>query len=171
MDVRATRAKTPEAWLAAVPAGTRSLCEEVREWIAEWAPDLTGRSNGTRSGSPVSDRRVAGWVHQACHLVLPSRRRGGGLGWTLPLGRGAQMRAVQIREGDALDRVALRSASAAAVALDAQGKRRHGRVSRGRAPGASAAGGGPEKATRPPQPDSSGFRRVASANTSCGLIR
>ena len=123
MDVRATRAKTPEAWLAAVPAGTRSLCEEVREWIAEWAPALTESikwnmlafsGNATVVLLGGFTRHVTLFFHRGAELADRA-------GLFLE-GTGAQMRAVQIREGDALDRVALRSLVRAAVALDAQAK-------------------------------------------------
>ncbi len=45
MDCRASRTKDPDAWVATCPPLSKPLCEEVREWIFRWEPDLTESIN------------------------------------------------------------------------------------------------------------------------------
>ena len=40
MDVRRSRTKNPDQWLATCPEFSRPLCEELRDLIFRWEPDL-----------------------------------------------------------------------------------------------------------------------------------
>jgi uncharacterized protein YdeI (YjbR/CyaY-like superfamily) len=133
VDTRPTKAKSPEAWLATVPEGTRALCAEARDAIAEWAPDLIQSIKWNMlafSGSATVvllggfTRHVSVFFHRGAELSDP-----GGL---MAEGTGAQMRMVQLRSVDDLARPGLRSLVRAAAALDTQGK--------------------PPRAPRPPRP-------------------
>jgi hypothetical protein len=41
MDVRRSRTKDPNRWLATCPDFSRSICEELRDLIFRWEPDLS----------------------------------------------------------------------------------------------------------------------------------
>lgn len=40
MDVRASRTQNPNRWLDTCPAFSRPICEQLREWVFRWQPDL-----------------------------------------------------------------------------------------------------------------------------------
>lgn len=40
MDVRASRTKNPDHWLDTCPEFSRPICEQLREWMFRWQPDL-----------------------------------------------------------------------------------------------------------------------------------
>jgi uncharacterized protein YdeI (YjbR/CyaY-like superfamily) len=40
MDVRASRTQNPNRWLDTCPAFSRPVCEQLREWMFRWQPDL-----------------------------------------------------------------------------------------------------------------------------------
>lgn len=40
MDVRASRTKNPDAWMETCPEVSRPICEQLREWMFRWQPDL-----------------------------------------------------------------------------------------------------------------------------------
>lgn len=40
MDVRASRTQNPNRWLDTCPAFSRPICEQLREWMFRWQPDL-----------------------------------------------------------------------------------------------------------------------------------
>ena len=45
MDVRRSRTKNPNAWLETCPEISRPLCQQLREWMFRWQPDLTESIN------------------------------------------------------------------------------------------------------------------------------
>ena len=45
MDVRRSRTKNPDAWLASCPDFSRPICDQLREWMFRWQPDLTESVN------------------------------------------------------------------------------------------------------------------------------
>jgi len=45
MDVRRSRTKNPDAWLPSCPDFSRPICEQLREWIFRWQPDLAESVN------------------------------------------------------------------------------------------------------------------------------
>lgn len=45
MDVRRSRTKNPDAWLDSCPAFSQPICEQLREWMFRWEPDLTETVN------------------------------------------------------------------------------------------------------------------------------
>jgi len=40
MDVRTSRTKNPDRWLDTCPEFSRPICEQLREWMFRWQPDL-----------------------------------------------------------------------------------------------------------------------------------
>lgn len=40
MDVRRSRTQSPDAWLDTCPELSRPICEQLREWMFRWQPDL-----------------------------------------------------------------------------------------------------------------------------------
>ncbi len=40
MDVRASRTTNPDTWLDTCPEFSRPICEQLREWMFRWQPDL-----------------------------------------------------------------------------------------------------------------------------------
>ena len=40
MDVRRSRTLSPDAWLDTCPELSRPICEQLREWMFRWQPDL-----------------------------------------------------------------------------------------------------------------------------------
>jgi len=40
MDVRASRTTNPNRWLDTCPEFSRPICEQLREWMFRWQPDL-----------------------------------------------------------------------------------------------------------------------------------
>ena len=45
MDVRRSRTKNPDAWLISCPDFSRPICEQLREWMFRWQPDLAESVN------------------------------------------------------------------------------------------------------------------------------
>ena len=45
MDVRRSRTKNPDQWLATCPHFSRPICQELRDLIFRWEPDLTETVN------------------------------------------------------------------------------------------------------------------------------
>ncbi len=122
MDVRKTSAKSPEAWLATVPEATRDLCAELRDLMLEWVPDLSeaikwnmlalmGEKQVVLLGG--FKRHVTLFFNRGAELDDPSG--------IFLAGDGVQMRSIQVKSMDDVNRPALRSLLRAAVALDAAG--------------------------------------------------
>lgn len=45
MDVRRSRTTNPDRWLDTCPEASRPICEQLREWMFRWQPDLTETVN------------------------------------------------------------------------------------------------------------------------------
>jgi len=45
MDIRRSRTKNPDSWLDTCPEVSRPICEQLREWMFRWQPDLTESIN------------------------------------------------------------------------------------------------------------------------------
>src|SRR6187200_435165 len=68
MDVRRSRTKNPDRWLATCPEFSRPICEALRELIFRWEPDLTETVN-TNMLCYSGRKRVfalGGFVKSAC---------------------------------------------------------------------------------------------------------
>ena len=121
MDVRRSRTKNPDQWLATCPEASRPLCEELRELIFRWEPDLTETVN-TNMLCYTGQKRVCSlgaFQKKACITFF----RGGELPDPAGLFNAGlenhSIRNIELSTLDDLNRTALRTLLRAAVKLDA----------------------------------------------------
>lgn len=122
MDVRRSRTKNPDRWLATCPDFSRPICEELRELVFRWEPDLTESVN-TNMLCFSGRKRVCslGGFLKKAHFTFYR-------GAELPDAAGLfnnglenhSIRNIELTTLDNLDRGALRALLHAAVKLDAQ---------------------------------------------------
>ncbi len=121
MDIRRSRTKNPNQWLATCPDFSRPLCEALREWILRWEPDLAETVNTNMLCYSGLKRIVAiGGFKQDAQLTffrgseLPDPAK------LMTLGEGnLSIRNVRLTTLDDIDRAALRALIRAAAQLDA----------------------------------------------------
>ena len=121
MDVRRSRTKNPDKWLATCPEISRPLCEELRELIFRWEPDLTESVN-TNMLCFSGHKRVCAlgaFLKKACitffrgaELADPTHLFNQGL-------ENHSIRNIELTTLDGLDLPALKALLRAAVKLDA----------------------------------------------------
>ncbi len=121
MDVRRSRTQNPDKWLATCPDYSRPLCEELRELIFRWEPDLKETVN-TNMLCYSGEKRVCSlgaFQKKACITFF----RGGELADPAHLFNAGlenhSIRNIELTTLDDLDRNALRALLRAAVKLDA----------------------------------------------------
>ncbi len=121
MDVRRSRTKNPDAWLDSCPAFSQPICEQLREWMFRWEPDLTESVNTNMLCYSGRKRivAIAGFKKHAqvvffrgTELPDPAGLFTGGEGNT-------NIRNVNLLSLDAINATALRKLIHAAVQLDA----------------------------------------------------
>jgi uncharacterized protein YdeI (YjbR/CyaY-like superfamily) len=68
MDVRRSRTKNPDRWLATCPEFSRPICQELRDLIFRWEPDLTESVNTNMLCYTGRKRVIAvgGFLKSAC---------------------------------------------------------------------------------------------------------
>lgn len=122
MDVRRSRTKNPDLWLATCPEFSRPICEELRNLIFRWEPDLTETVN-TNMLCYTGRKRVfalGAFVKNACITFF----RGSELPDPAALFNQGEnnhsIRNIVLTSVDGLDLTALRVLMRAAVKLDAQ---------------------------------------------------
>jgi uncharacterized protein YdeI (YjbR/CyaY-like superfamily) len=121
MDVRRSRTKNPDAWLASCPDFSRPICEQLREWIFRWQPDLAESVN-TNMLCYTGRKRVVAIAGFKKHAQMVFFR-----GTELPDPAGlfeggennTNIRNVNFKSLDAIHADALRRVIRAAVQLDA----------------------------------------------------
>lgn len=121
MDVRASRTKNPDAWMETCPEFSRTICEQLREWMFRWQPDLKESINTNMLCYSGRKRvvAIAGFKKHAqivffrgTELEDPASLFAGGEGNT-------NIRNVNFKTLDGLNMRALRELVQSAVALDA----------------------------------------------------
>lgn len=121
MDVRASRTKNPDAWMETCPEISRPICEQLREWMFRWQPDLKESINTNMLCYSGRKRvvAIAGFKRHAqmvffrgTELEDPAGLFFGGEGNT-------NIRNVNFKTLDGLNTRALRELVQSAVALDA----------------------------------------------------
>ena len=119
-DWRKPRVKHIVDWLAKAPGFSRPICEQLREWIFQWEPDLEESPKwnmpafkGRRLVCALGAFKKHATVFFFRGAELPDRA---GL---FNQGTGAHMRAIRITTLEGFNRAALRGLLRAAVALDA----------------------------------------------------
>jgi hypothetical protein len=116
------RGRTPEAWLDSCPAFSRAICEELRECVQRWEPDLrestkwgalcfTGRK--LVCGLGAFKKHVSLVFFRGTELADPAGLFNHGEGNT-------NLRTIRLTTLEKLDRAALRRLLHAAVELDAR---------------------------------------------------
>src|SRR5262245_17166600 len=122
MDVRRSRTKNPNRWLATCPDFSRPICEELRDLVIRWEPDLTETVNTNMLCYTGRKRVIALGAFQKAACVTFFR------GAELPDPAGSfnqgennhLLRNVNLTTLEGLDLAALRVLMRAAVKLDAQ---------------------------------------------------
>src|SRR4051812_23784771 len=122
MDVRRSRTKDPNRWLATCPAYSQPICEELRDLIFRWEPDLAESVN-TNMLCYTGRKRVfalGAFQKNACITFF----RGSELpdpAHLLNQGEGNHLiRNVTLKSLEGLNLPALRTLMRAAVKLEAQ---------------------------------------------------
>jgi uncharacterized protein YdeI (YjbR/CyaY-like superfamily) len=122
MDVRRSRTKNPDQWLATCPEFSRPICEALREFIFRWEPDLTETVN-TNMLCYTARKRVfalGAFVKSACVTFFRGSELPDSAG-LLNQGEGNHLiRNIALTSLEGLDLAALRALMRAAVKLDAE---------------------------------------------------
>ena len=122
MDCRPSRTKNPDHWIETCPAFSKSICEELRELIFRWEPDLkesiktnmltfSGRKNVVALGAYAKDAEVM--FFRGAELNDAKKLFNSGL-------ENVSIRDIKLKSLDKLDRAAFRPLLHAAVQLDKQ---------------------------------------------------
>jgi hypothetical protein len=122
MDVRRSRTKNPDRWLATCPDFSRPLCEALRDHVFRWEPDLTETVNTNMLCYSGRKRVFALGAFQKAACITFFR------GSELPDPAGLLdaaegnhlIRNVTLKAMEGLDLAALRALMRAAAKLDAQ---------------------------------------------------
>jgi len=121
MDARASRTKNPDDWMDSCPEVSRPICEQLREWMFRWHPDLkesvkwnmlcySGRKNVVAIGGFKKHAQIA--FMRGTELEDPSGLFTGGENNT-------NIRCVNLKTLEDINTRALRELLRTAVALDA----------------------------------------------------
>lgn len=122
MDCRRAPVRNPDEWLEIAPEFSRPICEQVRDWILRWEPDLTESIKW--NAICFSGRKLVCGVDACKRHASITFFRGGDL--PDPAGLlnhgldNATIRSIRIRSLDAIDPAALRRLLHAAVKLDSE---------------------------------------------------
>lgn len=67
MDCRSSRSKDPDEWLETWPEASKPICEQLREWMFRWQPDLKESVNSNMLCYTGRKRivAIAGFKHNA----------------------------------------------------------------------------------------------------------
>jgi hypothetical protein len=120
MDCRPSRTKNPDTWVATCPAFSKSICEELRELIFRWEPDLTesvktnmltfsGRKNVVALGAYAKETEIM--FFRGAELQDAKKLFNSGLG-------NVSIRDIKLKSLDEFDRAAFRALLHEAVKLD-----------------------------------------------------
>ena len=122
MDVRRSRTKNPDQWLATCPQFSRPICEALRGLIFRWEPDLNETVN-TNMLCYTGRKRVfalGAFVKTACITFFRGAELPDPAG-LLNQGEGNHLiRNITLKTLEGLDLATLRALMRAAVKLDAQ---------------------------------------------------
>lgn len=122
MDVRRSRTKNPDQWLATCPEFSRPICEELREMVFRWEPDLKETVN-TNMLCYTGRKRVfalGGFVKSACVTFFRGSELSDPAGLFNQGEGNHSIRNIVLTSLEGLDLAALRGLMRAAVKLDAQ---------------------------------------------------
>lgn len=122
MDCRPSRTKDPDTWIETCPPFSKSICEELRELIFRWEPDLkesiktnmltfAGRKNVCALGAYGKEAEIM--FFRGSELPDPKRLFNSGL-------ENVSVRDIKLKSIGDLDRAAFRALLHAAVKLDTQ---------------------------------------------------
>ena len=122
MDCRPSRTKDPDEWVATCPPLSKPVCEELRELIFRWAPDLkesiktnmltfSGRKNVCALGGYAKEAEIM--FFRGGELPDPKKLFNSGL-------ENVSIRDIKLKSLDDLDRAAFRALLQSAVILDKQ---------------------------------------------------
>jgi uncharacterized protein YdeI (YjbR/CyaY-like superfamily) len=122
MDCRPSRTQDPDEWIATCPPLSKPICEELREWIFRWEPDLKESINSNMLCYSRRKRVVSlGAFNDHAEICF---YRGGELPDPAKLfnhGEGNMgIRGIKVTSLDDLGKSALRALVHAAVTLDMQ---------------------------------------------------
>ena len=122
MDVRRSRTKNPDRWLATCPDFSRPLCEELRELVFRWEPDLTESVNTNMLCFSGLKRvcSLGAFLKKACVTFFRGSELPDPAGLFNQGLENHSIRNIELTTLDDLDRGALRALLRAAVKLDAQ---------------------------------------------------
>jgi len=121
MDCRRSRTSDPDEWLETCPEKSRPICEQLREWMFRWQPDLKESINSNMLCYTGRKRvvAIAGFKHHAqvvffrgTELEDPARLFSDGEG-------NHNIRNIDFTSVDGLHAAALKKLVDAAVKLDA----------------------------------------------------
>ena len=121
MDVRRSRTKNPDAWLISCPGFSRPICEQLREWMFRWQPDLAESVN-TNMLCYTGRKRVvaiAGFKKHAQMVFFRGTELPDPAGLFAGGENNTNIRNVNFKSLDGIDADALRRLIRAAVQLDA----------------------------------------------------
>jgi len=122
MDVRRSRTKDPNRWLATCPDFSRSICEELRDLIFRWEPDLAESVN-TNMLCYTGRKRVfalGAFQKAACITFFRGSELPDPAGLLNQEEGNHLIRNITLKSLDGLNLAALRTLMRAAVRLDAQ---------------------------------------------------
>jgi uncharacterized protein YdeI (YjbR/CyaY-like superfamily) len=122
MDVRRSRTKNPDHWLATCPEFSRPICQELRDLIFRWEPDLTETVN-TNMLCYTGRKRVfavGGFLKSACLTFFRGSELADPAGLLDPNPENHLIRNITLKTLQGLDFAALRTLMREAAKLDAQ---------------------------------------------------
>lgn len=121
MDVRRSRTKNPDHWLTSCPEFSLPLCEQLREWMFRWQPDLTESVNTNMLCYSGRKRvvAIAGFKKHAQMVFFRGTELDDPAGLFSGGENNTNIRNVNVTSLDSLNAAALRQLVEAAVRLDA----------------------------------------------------
>lgn len=121
MDVRASRTKNPDTWLDTCPEFSRLICEQLREWMFRWQPDLKESINTNMLCYSGRKRvvAIAGFKKHAQMVFFRGTELEDPAGLFFGCEGNTNIRNVNFLSLDGLNTRALRELIQLAVALDA----------------------------------------------------
>ena len=121
MDVRASRTKNPDAWMDSCPEVSRPICEQLREWMFRWQPDLKETINTNMLCYSGRKRvvAIAGFKKHAQMVFLRGMELEDPAGLFFGGENNTSIRNVNLHTLDGLPTPALRRLVESAVQLDA----------------------------------------------------
>ena len=121
MDVRRSRTLNPDRWLKTCPEISRPICEQLREWMFRWQPDLAESVN-TNMLCYTGRKRIvaiAGFKKNAQMVFFRGTELADPAGLFAGGETNTNIRNVDIESVDDVKEAALRRLVQAAVSLDA----------------------------------------------------